>query len=227
MRKAKSDIADPWPAEGLPFDPARIAPKLWADYDVARAAARDIGPLIFFAGPGTSGSSLTPDEQRRLARRDQTKAALDARLRAYLKEDGRELWARHGSPGAPPERVLAAIEDLKFDHERRTAKVKTLTLYGLREQTTRAPTVPAGTPGRPTAAHLVDSEAERRINSGEVVPREGGLTEFSKNLATWWGDCRRENPELPLLKPKTIANRTRELWNSKLRVPAQKPRPKR
>src|SRR5262245_57220127 len=104
----KSPSADPRPAEEVPFDPARIAPELWADYVTARDATRDLYPRIFFADPGTSRSSSTPDEQRRLAQLDQAKAALDARLRAHLKEDGRELWARHGSPEAPSERVLAS-----------------------------------------------------------------------------------------------------------------------
>jgi hypothetical protein len=42
--------------------------------------------------------------------------------------------ARHGSPEAPSERVLASTDDLQFDHERRTAKVGSLILYGLGER---------------------------------------------------------------------------------------------
>jgi hypothetical protein len=134
MARAKtSPSADPSAAEGLPLDPTRIAPKLWDDYVAARAAARDVPRTrLFFVGDPSSG--LRPDEERRLAQLNQAKAALDAQLRAYLKEDGRELWARHGSPEAPSERVLASVDELKFDHESRSAKVRSLTLYGLRER---------------------------------------------------------------------------------------------
>src|SRR5262249_413443 len=144
MAKAKtSPSADPSAAEGLSLDPMRIAPKLWDDYVAARAAARDVSRTVFFVGPGIDNkvlaagagsyalSGFPPDEERRLAQRDQTKAALDAQLRAHLKEDGCELWARHGSPEAPSERVLASVDELEFDHESRTAKAGSLTLYGL------------------------------------------------------------------------------------------------
>src|SRR5262245_26755184 len=142
----KPPIVNAWPAEGLPLDPTRIAPKLWDDYDAARAAARDPSRTVFFVRPGIDNKVLAADagsyvlsgfppvEKQRLAQRDQKKAALDAQLRAYLKEDGRELWARHGSPEAPPERVLASIDGLQFDHENRTAKAGSLTLYGLEER---------------------------------------------------------------------------------------------
>src|SRR5262245_33564721 len=148
MAKAKtSPSADPGAAEGRPLDPTHIAPKLWDDYVAARTAARDVPRrLLFVAGPpGESSPGRTPDEERRLAQRNEAKAALDAQLRAYLKEGGRELWARHGSPEAPSERVLASVDELEFDHESRTAKAGSLTLYGLQErqgrQVSQSPTV--------------------------------------------------------------------------------------
>jgi hypothetical protein len=132
-KDGKPPTVNSWPAEGLPLDPTRIAPKLWDDYVAARAAARDVPRrLLWFVDDPSSGYS--PDEERRLAQRNQAKAALDAQLRAYLNEDGHELWARHGSPEAPCERVLASVDELKFDHENRTAKVRSLTLYGLWER---------------------------------------------------------------------------------------------
>lgn len=150
----KPPTVNSWPAEGLPLDPPRVAPKLWDDYVAARAAARDVPRTrLFFAGDPSSG--LRPDEQRRLAQLNQAKAALDAQLRAYLKEHGRELWARHGSPETPSERVLASVDELNFDHESRTAKVRSLTLYGLRER------------------RLVDAKPAAVATPPEIEPPEG------------------------------------------------------
>jgi len=146
-KDGKPPTVNSWPAEGLPLDPTRIASKLWDDYVAARTAARDVPrAVLFFAGDPSGG--LTPDERRRRDQRNQAKAALDAQVRAYLKEGRRELWARHGSPEAPSERVLASTDDLQFDYERRTAKVGSLTLHGLweRRQADAKPTAAAATP---------------------------------------------------------------------------------
>jgi hypothetical protein len=130
-RAGKPVTADLSATEELPFDPARVAPELWNDYVAARDAARDVSYFLQVVPGGKS--NWTPDEQQRAARPIAAKAALDARMRAHLKKDVRELWARHDD--APIlERVLAPIDELEFNYERRTAKWGSLTLYGMRER---------------------------------------------------------------------------------------------
>jgi len=171
-RVGKPPTVNSWPAEGLPLDPTHIAPKLWDDYAAARAAARDVPRVrLFFADDPSFG--LTPDERRRRDQLNQAKAALDAQLRAYLKEDGRELWARHGSPEAPSERVLASFDELKFDHESRTAKVGSLTLYGLRERRL-VDAKPAAVAMPPKIERPEGSQADRALRVlPEIYPPHG------------------------------------------------------
>jgi hypothetical protein len=219
-KAAELPIVDPWPAEGLPINVAfeRIAKPLW---DAYLAAPRPIGVFIV---PGSTTAS-----EHDLARHSRPQAALDALLRKCVSPPAEfELWARPDRPMADLTLVPASqLGDLKIDYTQRTARWSWdrnagPSLYDLHLRRVAGPArtdataVPAGTPGRPTAAHLVDVEAKRRIDLGKVAPREGGLTKFSQDLATWWEDRRRDDPELPTLTPKTIANRTRKLWNSKL-----------
>jgi hypothetical protein len=70
-----------------------------------------------------------------------------------------------------------------------------------------------GAPGRPSAADAVYSEAERRISSGEVVPRPRGLARFAQDLSDWWERERQKfSPPGPAMKAGTIENKVRELW---------------
>jgi hypothetical protein len=50
-----------------------------------------------------------------------------------------------------------------------------------------------GASGRPSAASLVEAEAERRIANGEVAPREDDLAKFSRDLAALVG---RKTPQV-------------------------------
>lgn len=74
-----------------------------------------------------------------------------------------------------------------------------------------------GASGRPSAASLVEAEAERRIANGEVAPREDDLAKFFRDLAAWWEEKRRKyEPVGPPMKPRSIEN---------VRAPAVAPRP--
>jgi hypothetical protein len=74
-----------------------------------------------------------------------------------------------------------------------------------------------GAAGRPTAAHLVLAEAERRIANKEVTPTPGGLTVFSEELADWWDKKRKSfEPHGPEMKAGRVANVVRETWNKAL-----------
>jgi hypothetical protein len=74
-----------------------------------------------------------------------------------------------------------------------------------------------GAPGRPTPMHIVIDEAKRRIESGEVAPKRNECAKFSGVLAAWWEIRRHEyDPTPPSLKPRSIKNSIRELWNHAL-----------
>jgi hypothetical protein len=73
-----------------------------------------------------------------------------------------------------------------------------------------------GTAGRPTAKEIVRREAERRIDSGEVSPRQGRLAQFARDLASWWETKRKD--EYKSIAPKLSANRieniVRDIWRA-------------
>jgi hypothetical protein len=73
-----------------------------------------------------------------------------------------------------------------------------------------------GAPGRPNATHIVIAEAERRIASGEVIPKPNERAKFSRDLAAWW-ETKRHEYAGPPLKFRSINNKLRELWNRALR----------
>jgi hypothetical protein len=76
-----------------------------------------------------------------------------------------------------------------------------------------------GAAGRPTPAHLIKAEAERRITEKEVTPTGGGLADFSRKLADWWNDKRKTfEPHGPEMTAGSIKNVVRELWNAALSV---------
>jgi hypothetical protein len=76
-----------------------------------------------------------------------------------------------------------------------------------------------GAAGRPTAAHLILAEAERRITEKEVTPTLGGLTAFSEDLEKWWAEKRLTfDPHGPPMEAGSIKNVVRELWNAALGV---------
>jgi hypothetical protein len=85
------------------------------------------------------------------------------------------------------------------------------------DQAVEPPTVDpfrTGAPGRPTAENLIYAEAERRISSGEVVPKPRGLARFARDLSDWWEAERRKfTPPGPAMKPGTIENKARDLWH--------------
>jgi hypothetical protein len=64
-----------------------------------------------------------------------------------------------------------------------------------------------GAPGRPSSKHLVEPEAQRRLNAGEY-PKT--LAEFAKQLAKW---LRQSHPEAAPMTEKTICNAVRTMWN--------------
>jgi hypothetical protein len=84
------------------------------------------------------------------------------------------------------------------------------------DQVVEPPTVDpfrTGAPGRPTAAKMVQVEAERRIFSGEVVPKRRGLAHFAQDLSKWWEAERQKfAPAGPAMKQGTIENKVRDLW---------------
>jgi hypothetical protein len=76
-----------------------------------------------------------------------------------------------------------------------------------------------GAAGRPSAAHFVLAEAERRIAEKEVTPTLGGLNAFSEDLKNWWDVERLTfNPPGPPMEAGSIKNVVRELWNAALGV---------
>lgn len=76
---------------------------------------------------------------------------------------------------------------------------------------------PFKTGGRPTAAHLVQAEARRRIKDGEVTVKRGGLSAFAKVLEEWWEPERqRYDPPGPPIQQKHIADVVRSAWNEAL-----------
>jgi biotin operon repressor len=74
-----------------------------------------------------------------------------------------------------------------------------------------------GTAGRPTAAHYIRTEAERRLKSGEAAPKQSSLEKFSEDLAAWWDKERqRFSPAGPTMKAGSIRNSIRDLWHRAL-----------
>jgi hypothetical protein len=79
-----------------------------------------------------------------------------------------------------------------------------------------------GAAGRPSAAHLIEVEAGRRITNKEVTPTLGGLTSFSEDLETWWEKERHKpeyNPPGPPMKAGSIKNVVRKLWTAACGAP--------
>jgi hypothetical protein len=71
-----------------------------------------------------------------------------------------------------------------------------------------------GAPGRPNASHIVVTEAQRRIEKKEVVPKPGGLASFASDLADWWeGERSKYEPPAPPLKRRSIETAIRNIWN--------------
>jgi hypothetical protein len=76
-----------------------------------------------------------------------------------------------------------------------------------------------GAAGRPNTSHLVVAEAKRRIGEGAIKPREGGLQGFAISLSNWWEKERfKYQPAAAPLKPGSIKNGVRKLWNDALAV---------
>ena len=73
----------------------------------------------------------------------------------------------------------------------------------------------SGAPGRPTSAHLVNEELQRRAAAGELC---GTLASEAEHLSQWLA---REHPKAPRMTPKTISNSCRNAFRS-----ARKQRPK-
>ena len=75
-----------------------------------------------------------------------------------------------------------------------------------------------GSAGRPTAKHFIEAEARRRIESGEVMPRQGGLSQFAEVLESWWEAQNREEHggRGPPLSQKRIQAIVRPIWQSAL-----------
>jgi hypothetical protein len=85
------------------------------------------------------------------------------------------------------------------------------------------PTAPApfrsGAAGRPSAMDLVEVEAKRRIEKGEVIPTRNGLTKFATALSAWWEIERKKfKPPGPTAGMQAIRNRLRSFWRSRLPV---------
>jgi hypothetical protein len=70
-------------------------------------------------------------------------------------------------------------------------------------------------PGRPNLINSLIAEAQRRIETGEITPRRGGLTAFAEDLAQWWEHERHRSNERSL-SARGIANAIRDLWNEAL-----------
>jgi hypothetical protein len=65
------------------------------------------------------------------------------------------------------------------------------------------PVIKTGAPGRPTSIHLVEAEHRARWDRDEA---EIKLSAEAEKLAAW---LKSQHPDVPQLKPKTIANRLR------------------
>ena len=61
----------------------------------------------------------------------------------------------------------------------------------------------SGAPGRPSSMHLVEAEYRARWHRGEA---EASIGAEAKTLAEW---LQNKHPDVPRLKPKSIANRLR------------------
>jgi len=80
-----------------------------------------------------------------------------------------------------------------------------------------------GAPGRPTALHIVISEAGRRIKDGEVIPHPRGMAKFAKVLSVWW-ETKRSEYSARSLSTTTIENGIRVLWHKSISPPDEKAR---
>jgi hypothetical protein len=62
-----------------------------------------------------------------------------------------------------------------------------------------------GTPGRPTGAHIMLAEFERRLRDGEITPRPRGCSECARQLAEWYEvERKRYTPPGPPLSAKRV-----------------------
>jgi hypothetical protein len=62
-----------------------------------------------------------------------------------------------------------------------------------------------GAPGRPTGAHLVLAEFERRLWDGKITPRPKGCSECARQLAEWYEvERQRYTPHGPPLSAKRV-----------------------
>jgi hypothetical protein len=77
--------------------------------------------------------------------------------------------------------------------------------FGLSQDTMKDPSQihHTGAPGRPSSMHLVEAEYRARWHRGEA---EASIGAEAKTLAEW---LQNKHPDVPRLKPKSIANRLR------------------
>jgi hypothetical protein len=66
----------------------------------------------------------------------------------------------------------------------------------------------SGAPGRPSSAHLVDAEFERRLQSGAI---KSSLASQAEVLKAW---LKTTHPKLSPMSAGTIENRIRDAWNA-------------
>src|SRR5215831_11135741 len=109
--------------------------------------------------------------------------------------------------------------DVRFFPPEQAAEQMTRPLSSAETENTGPDPFKTGTAGRPTAKNIVLAEAERRIRDREVVPKQGGLAEFSRSLESWWQNKRGTyEPPGPAMTASAIRNAgVRDLWNVALR----------
>jgi hypothetical protein len=237
-----ASIITAWPEEGLSYNDALKRAPMWEDsVNKAREERNNEWPRKhiknFQLGP------LLPEEcNNEWLRKDIEDFQLSGLprdecsewLRKHLENGLLVVQGRDAQNDQPIQIRLSMVRHLHFNAITELMHGLGRTFYDLRvfaaDKLKAAPKSSSyaevdpfrtGAAGRPTASHLVVAEAKRRIEEGEVKPREGGLNDFANLLCKWWDTERLkyQPPGAPPLKPGSIKNAVRQLWNDARAVP--------
>ena len=198
MAKAKtSPTAISWPPEGLPIDVAcklLMAP-LWDDYAKAQDAVGNLDRAKQMV------LRLLPDQERRLAARDEARTALVAELRRRLEKEELELIGRR-DPMTPDQRIPpSALQWLRLNIEEQSADGEGLRFIYLRLLPHKGWVEPA-TPGPPPETlpdamrqpRLVDDFGDNDVGQGNQTRRVQGALGRLRDRGLVWEEHLR--PEL-------------------------------
>lgn len=147
-------------------------------------------------------------ESRRLV------AAVYSRFSERLRTGELVAWAREGSPLAPwreiPSTAWASldVDDADAGTVKGPGGVALYDVHVGRRVVPPEPLIEAGTPGRPSAAHLVVAEFDRRVGAGLLCET---LKAEAETLAAW---LKRSHPKAPPLGASRIQEVIRGGYNA-------------